>query len=514
MTGPDTGPVGLRGTAAREALRGARTLVVGLGLTGSAAARTLHALGADVVAVDSRPEVAERARRELPGVHVVDGADEQALAEAAVATSPRLAVVSPGLPPSSPLVALPRAAGVRILTEFDLAWMIRLDDAPWLFVTGTNGKTTTAQMTSALLRAGGLHAPPLGNMGVAVSTVALEGIADEAGVVRAPQAWPIEIAALQLHDTSLPQPQASICLNVAEDHLDWFGTMAAYRSDKAKVYQGVRGACVYPTWEPGAREMVEGAEVVEGARAVGLVLGAPALAQVGIVEDAVIDRAFHPRRRTEGLILFTTGDLAHLGLGEAGLPPHIVTNAMAAASLAREAGVEPEAVAAGLRGFSLDAHRIARVAVLDGVTWVNDSKATNAHAAAASLRGLADGTCVWLAGGDAKGAPLDDLVRDFAGKMRAVVLIGRDPRPWTEPLARHAPDVPVIVVPDGETEAVMRGAVAQAQRLARPGDTVLMAPAGASWDQFRSYGHRGDAFAHAVGQLVDDARAGGAGEQA
>ena len=518
MTSDAASLTSLTGHAAREALRGARVLVVGLGLTGTAAARTLHALGADVVAIDSRPAVVETAARDLPGVRVLPvpagGGDDRSLAEAAVATGPRLAVVSPGLPPTSPLVALPRAAGVRIVTEFDLAWMIRLDSSPWFLVTGTNGKTTTAQMTSALLRAGGLHAPPLGNMGVAVSTVALEGIADDAGVVRAPEAWPIEIAALQLHDTTLPRPRASICLNVAEDHLDWFGTMAAYRADKAKVYRGVTGACVYPTWERGAREMVEEAEVSDGARAVGLALGAPALAQVGIVEDAIIDRAFHTRRHTHGVELFSTADVAHLGLGEAGLPLHIVTNAMAAASLAREAGVEPEAIAAGLRSFRVEDHRIARVAVADGVTWVNDSKATNAHAAAASLRALEDGTCVWLAGGDAKGASLDDLVRDFAGKMRAVVLIGRDPSAWREPLARHAPDVPVIVVPDGETEAVMRGAVTAAHGFARPGDTVLLAPAGASWDQFRNYGHRGDAFARAVGELVAHATAGGEQEQA
>ncbi|GMA31722.1 hypothetical protein GCM10025875_17140 [Litorihabitans aurantiacus] len=180
-------PLALRGTAAREALRGARVAVVGLGLTGAAAARTLHALGADVVALDSRPEVAARTAAQLPGVRVLAGDGESALARALLDSGARLAVVSPGIPLASPLLALPRAAGVRLITEFDLAWMIRLDDAPWFFVTGTNGKTTTAQMTSALLRAGGLHAPPLGNMGVAVSTVALEGVADDAGVVRAPR---------------------------------------------------------------------------------------------------------------------------------------------------------------------------------------------------------------------------------------------------------------------------------------------------------------------------------------
>lgn len=485
--------------ARRGQYRGARALVVGLGLTGLAAARTLSALGASVVALDTRPAVAERGAAQLPGAHVLTlkaGEDEAALVERALAHDSRLAVVSPGIPPRSPLIALPRAAGLEIMTEFDLAWSIRHDDAPWLFVTGTNGKTTTTQMTSAMLRAAGLHAPALGNLGVAMSTVALDGVADAAGVLRPPQAWPVEIAALQLFDTSRPRPTASVCLNVAEDHLDHFGSMAAYRAAKGLVYHGVRTAAVYPVWEPGARELVEQAEVCEGARAVGLTRGAPAVGQLGLVEDAVVDRAFHARRWSEGVELFVRDDVAHLG--GTTLPGHVVTNAMAAAALARAVGVAPEAVGEGLRGFRLDSHRSAVVATRGGVTWIDDSKATNAHAAAASLGALPPGTCVWLAGGDAKGADLEDLVAAHADRLHAVVLMGRDQRPWAEPLRRHAPQVPVISVPDGETERVMRAAVDAARAAARPGDTVLLAPAGASWDQFRDYAQRGDLFARAV----------------
>ena len=488
----------------RARFAGARVLVVGLGLTGADSARVLAELGADVVALDSRPAVAERAAAELPRVRVLvpgPGEDDDALVARGLATDPRLVLVSPGIPLHSSLIAAPRAAGLQLVTEFDLAWLVRSDDAPWLFVTGTNGKTTTTQMTSALLRAGGLHAPPLGNLGVTLPSVALDGIADDAGVVRAPQAWPIEIAALQLYDTSFPQPQAAVCLNVAEDHLDHFGDMATYRRAKGRVYHGVRAAAVYPVWEQGARELVEDADVVEGARAVGLSLQAPALGQLGVVEDAVIDRAFHARRHTEGVELFVRGDLEHLAGGGA-LAPHLITNAMAAAALARAGGVEPDAVAAGLRAFRLDAHRSAVVPTTDGLTWVNDSKATNAHAAAAALRGLDERSCVWIAGGDAKGADLDELVRDLHGRMRGVVLIGRDRSAWLGPLRRHAPDLPVIEVPDGDTGQVMTAAVTAARDLARPGDTVLLAPAGASWDQFRNYGHRGDAFASAVAQLT------------
>lgn len=489
----------------RSAWRDTHVLVVGLGLSGLAAARTLVALGARVTGIDTREHIVQAAADELGGGARVLAAraDEQALVTEALSGDPRVAIVSPGIPPRSPLVAGPRAAGLAMLTEFDLAWSIRADDAPWFFVTGTNGKTTTTQMTSALLEAAGLHAPPMGNMGVAMSTVALEGIADAAGVTRAPQAWPVEIAALQLHDTSFPEPQAGICLNVAEDHLDHFGTMAAYRAAKAKVYQHARGACVYPEWEDGARTMVQEADVVEGAIAVGLSLAAPRLGQIGVVEDLVVDRAYYDRRQREALELFGVADLRHLAIGET-VPPHVLTNAMAAAGLVRSIGLEPEAIVEGLRSFRLDAHRIATVAAQDGVTWVDDSKATNAHAAAASMRQLPPGTCVWVAGGDAKGADLEDLVREQADRLRAVVLIGKDPSPWREPLGRHARAIPVIQVPDGDTTEVMRAAVAAAHEAARPGDTVLLAPAGASWDQFRSYAHRGEAFAQAVRARLAD----------
>ncbi|PFG19385.1 UDP-N-acetylmuramoyl-L-alanine--D-glutamate ligase [Serinibacter salmoneus] len=491
----------------REQWRDAHVLVVGLGLSGLAAARSLVALGARVTGIDTRPHVAEAAAAELGAAARVLAArqDEQSLIAEALARGPRVAIVSPGIPPRSPLVAAPRAAGLAILTEFDLAWLIRADNAPWFFVTGTNGKTTTAQMTSALLQAAGLHAPPLGNMGVAMTTVALEGIADEAGTVRPPQAWPVEIAALQLHDTTYPEPQAGICLNVAEDHLDHFGTMAAYRAAKAKVYQHARGACVYPEWEDGARAMVEEADVTEGAIAVGLSLAAPRIGQIGVVEGLVVDRAYYARRQREALELFGVEDLRHLAIGDT-VPPHVLTNAMAAAALVRSVDLEPEAITAGLRGFRLDAHRIATVASHQGVSWVDDSKATNAHAAEASMRQLAAGTCVWVAGGDAKGADLEDLVRRQADRLRAVVLIGKDPSPWSGPLSRHASAIPVIEVPDGDTTEVMRAAVAAAHAHARPGDTVLLAPAGASWDQFRSYAHRGEAFAQAVLARLSDAQ--------
>ncbi|HCX86308.1 MAG TPA: hypothetical protein DHV14_14470, partial [Micrococcales bacterium] len=179
--------------ARRGAFRGARALVVGLGLTGEAAARTLAALGADVVAIDTRPDVAARAAASLPGVLVLEPAptaggahgDRQdeaadrsraatALVERALALDPRLAVVSPGIPPASPLIALPRAAGLDVMSEFDLAWLVRADDAPWLFVTGTNGKTTTVQMLHSIFTAAGLRSRAVGNVGTPIMEAVLD----------------------------------------------------------------------------------------------------------------------------------------------------------------------------------------------------------------------------------------------------------------------------------------------------------------------------------------------------
>jgi len=175
--------------------------------------------------------------------------------------------------------------------------------------------------------------------------------------------------------------------------------------------------------------------------------------------------------------------------------PHYVANALAAAALARAYGVEPVAVRDGLRAFRPDPHRIAEVATVGGVRYVDDSKATNPHAAAASLAAFEH--VVWVAGGLLKGADIDDLVASVTTRLRGVVLLGQDRSRIAEALARHAPDVPVVDVSSTETD-VMDTVVQEAASLARPGDVVLLAPAAASMDMFASYSARGDAFAEAV----------------
>jgi UDP-N-acetylmuramoylalanine--D-glutamate ligase len=213
---------------------------------------------------------------------------------------------------------------------------------------------------------------------------------------------------------------------------------------------------------------------------------------LGVVDEILVDRAFVPDRATSAAELATLHDVRPQA-------PHNVANALAAAALARAYGVPPRAVRDGLRGFAPGAHRIAHIADVAGVAYIDDSKATNPHAAASSLR--AYDSVVWIAGGLVKGASFDELVPDVRSRLRGVVLLGADRDVIAEALARHAPEVPVVEVASTDTD-VMDEVVRAAAGLARPGDTVLLAPAAASMDLFRDYAHRGNAFADAVRGLA------------
>jgi UDP-N-acetylmuramoylalanine--D-glutamate ligase len=441
-----------------------------------------------VSALDDRSDQAKEERATLLGVL---GADVR-LGEGATAELPDrtdLLVVSPGWRPDHPLLQKASARGVPVWGEVELAWRLRDPDhpAPWLAVTGTNGKTTTVQMLHRILTAAGLRSAAVGNVGRPV----VEAVMDpEPHDVLA-----VELSSFQLHYTRSLACESAAVLNVAEDHLDWYdGTsgMRQYAADKGRIYQNVERACVYNVADPVTERLVRDADVVEGARAIGFTLGMPGVGMVGVVDDILADRAFVEERRTSAAELCTVSDLASPA-------PHFVANALAAAALARSHGVPQAAVRSGLVGFRPDNHRIATVAEADGVTWIDDSKATNPHAAQSSLAGY--DPVVWIAGGLAKGARFDDLVRTVAPRLRGVVLLGRDRQVIAEALSRHAPDVPVIDATGGETGAEhdpMTNVVAAAAELARPGDTVLLAPGCASMDMFTDYAARGDAFAAAV----------------
>jgi len=485
---------------ASAGLDGRRVLVAGLGISGRAAAAVLRANGALVSTLDEAAAEADLHDAAAVDLDVVD-----------------LVVASPGWPPHHRVLAAAVARGLPVWSEVELAWRLRANrvvsdpdgaggpdgiptgapargPAPWLVVTGTNGKTTTVGMLSAILTAAGERAPAVGNVGTPVVTAAIDPTVDVLAV---------ELSSFQLHFTSSLAAQAAVVLNVAPDHLDWHGGFEAYLAAKAKVYAGAQVACVYDVDEAAVEELVRAADVAQGARAVGFTLGVPAAGQIGVVDGIVVDRAFHaapddPHRQSSAVELADLDDLAHLAGPGGVVAPHVLADALAAAALARAHGVPAAAVRAGLRGFRAGAHRSVVVGSLDGVAYVDDSKATNAHAAAASLAAFGPASVVWIACWLAKGARFDELVRRRRDRLRGVVLIGVDPEPLDDALGRHAPGIPVQRIDPADTGTVMTRAVTQARRLARPGDTVLLAPACASMDQFDSYAARGDAFGEAV----------------
>jgi len=478
-----------------------RVAVLGLSMTGFSVADTLTELGADVLVLAESAE--EEYARLLPviGARLELGPLDQ-VPEALMEFAPEVVIASPGFAPSHPVIRWAQESGIALWGDVELAWRVR-DKVPrpdgtpadWVLITGTNGKTTTTQLTASLLVEGGLRAAPCGNIGVPV----LDAVRDPAGF----DALVVELSSHQLWYLGLSQaegelyPHASVCLNLADDHLVWHGTAQAYRDAKALVYRNTRVACVYNKADEATRIMVEEAEVVDGARAIGFDLGIPGPSDIGVVEGLIVDRAFLDDRARSALEITTVADLQEAGLAA----PHIVQNILAASALARSLGVEPEAIPSALQSFRLDEHRIQIIARHRGVTWVDDSKATNPHAAASSLRAYPG--AVWVVGGDLKGVDIADLVATVGATARAAVVIGVERAAVVAAFERHAPQVPVFEVDAGETGQVMSRVVEIAAGIVEDEGTVLLAPAAASFDQFSSYADRGHRFAEAVQDWID-----------
>lgn len=466
---------------------GLRVAVLGLGVTGFSVADTLAELGCIVRVIAGAPDSERERILDVLGVsHFVSGDDDEQLADLRDFT-PDLVVVSPGYRPDHPLTAWAQEADVPVWGDLQLGWRLRDKTgrvADWICVTGTNGKTTTTQLTAHMLVAGGVKAAPVGNIGHPI----LDALRDPEGF----DALVVELSSFQLHRLGEISPHSSVCLNIADDHLDWHGGRDEYLAAKARVYEGTQVTCVYNRAEPLTERMVENADVIEGARAVSFGLDAPPPSGLGMIEDILVDRGFHEERRTTALELSTRTALERSGLNA----PHLIEDVLAAAALARSYGVTPEAISRALQTFRMDRHRVEHVATIDGVLWVNDSKATNAHAAQASLRSFE--RVIWVVGGLLKGASLDDLVRENRERVKSVIVIGTDRSEVLASLARHAAEVPVVEIHPRETEEVMVQVVRAATRLAAAGDTVLLSPAAASMDQFVSYEDRGSRFNAAV----------------
>jgi UDP-N-acetylmuramoylalanine--D-glutamate ligase len=419
-----------------------RALVVGLAVSGRAAAGRLSADGHEVIAYDVRPEAADGVAvdRVVTGEwnpDLLNGVD--------------LVVPSPGVPESAPPIADALAAGVTIWSELELGWR-RLEAVPTGAVTGTNGKTTVTEIAAAMLEASGVRAPAVGNIGDPISSL------DPAGI----DAAVIEASSFQLRFIDRFAPHAAVIVNFAPDHLDWHPDVAAYGAAKARVFEnmGPDTPVVYDADDAGAAGLVSvrrsGLVAVSGLRRLG-------------------------ESGPEGPTMWLAGAPVPLA-ALARRDPIMLVDLAAAAELAAALGATERGITDAAVAYEPGRHRREIVLSADGVTWIDDSKATNPHAALAAIASYP--SVVLIAGGLAKGLDIRPLAS--ADSVRAIVAIGES--------------APVLVSERAGTLTAdsMEEAVERAAAIATEGDVVLLSPGCASFDMFESYGHRGDVFAHAV----------------
>ena len=447
-----------------------RFLVLGAGVTGTSVARSLQARGGSVsIADDNAPNAIKPEAVELSNFDAV--------------------VISPGWRQDHPLVVKVLASGLQILNEIDLAWQIRSEVAPgqkWLALTGTNGKTTTVEMTAKILQTAGYKAVACGNVG--------DTVIDAVDRTDPYDYLILELSSFQLHWAKRAEFVSAAILNIADDHLDWHGNFDSYADAKFSILDRSEIAILN----------ADDGEVVKRAnrftdRKVFFSLDTPSPGEIGVVENLLVDRAFVSDPQQASMIC----ELADIKP----TVPHNVSNALAAAALARTVDVSHELIQKALQEFRPGRHRIEVVFESDSIAWVDDSKATNPHAAAASL--MSHLSVVWIAGGLAKGADMNAMVQRCKGRIKAAVLIGSDRHLIADALMQYAPEIPRVLVDvptdysrGGQSNTLMEEVVKAALVHASAGDTVLMAPACASMDQFISYADRGDRFAAAVKKLV------------
>ena len=452
-------------------LKHKKILVLGAGVTGLASARALIARDAQVTIVDDTVTTDNEFSILKPSADNVSDFD--------------FVLISPGWQESHPLIQKAQATRVTLLNEIDLAWAIKEERSPgqkWLALTGTNGKTTTVEMTAAALRAGGVHAVACGNVGKTVIEC-VEG-------TEAYDVLVLELSSFQLHWLERAEFVASAILNIADDHTDWHGSFESYAQAKISILDRSMTAIL----NGDDKEVVARTTHWNG-RKVFYSLDTPGPGEIGVVEELLVDRAFVSDPQEASMIAEVVDVKPTV--------PHNVSNALAAAGLARTVGVSHEAIGTALSEFTLGRHRIEVVAEDNGITWIDDSKATNPHAATASI--LSALSVIWIAGGLAKGADVRALVARAHPRIKVAILIGTDRALFARALAEHAPHVKVIEIDPpsdyqrgGVSNSFMEAIVAAAKSCAGAGDTVLLAPSCASMDQFVSYADRGDRFTDAV----------------
>ena len=455
-------------------LKNKRILVGGAGVTGIAVGKSLSALGAQVTFVDQAPIKVEGSAVLTPDQITFSEFD--------------YLMISPGWRPDHPLLLAALSAKLPILNEIDLAWSRKPARQRWIALTGTNGKTSTVELTAAMARAAGLKAIACGNVGL----TAIEA-------VESPESFDLlvlELSSFQLHWMQDAQFSAVAILNIAQDHLDWHGGFSAYAQAKLSLLNRSEIAIL----NGDDAEIVTRSQVWRGQKRFFL-LDTPRPGEIGIVEELLVDRAFTADPQEAAVI----AELSEV----TPTVPHNVANALAAAGLARAIGISHEAIREAIVGFTPGKHRIETILESDGITWINDSKATNPHAALASLMSAL--SVIWIAGGIAKGAAMDEIAERAKGRIKAAILFGADSHLIAASLREKAPAVaiemistPTQYVKGGADNSLMEQIVQKARELAVAGDTVLLAPACASMDQFLSYGDRGERFVAAVGKVLRD----------
>lgn len=461
---------------------GEQAVVVGAGVAGSSAARVLRAEGASVRVTEARPEseLSTAAALRDAGVEMLTGGHDPSHLDGAT-----FVVTGPGVPARAPVLGWARARGLPVWSEMELG--ARLAEVPYIGVTGTNGKTTTTAMIEACLRADGIDAVACGNIGHPFPEAALEGR----------EALVVECSSFQLRMQESFHPRVSVLLNLAPDHLDEHGSFEAYADAKARIFARQSRGDTHVG--PRDDEIAAARSSSAPCDVVWFRAGPPGHGEVGYDADGLVSRLSGDSVRLGDPLRAgdpaRSDDAAHAGQVAPSSGVRADAAAAAAASLAY--GVSARAVAAALAGFTPAPHRGQVTAVVDGVRFIDDSKATNVHAALAALDSVDD--AVLIAGGLAKGVDLSPLATR-ADRLRAVVAIGT-----AAPAVASAFEGIRPVEHAGSIERAVRAAF----ELARPGGTVVLAPACASWDQFRDYAERGDRFTAAAQGLREEVASGG-----
>jgi UDP-N-acetylmuramoylalanine--D-glutamate ligase len=443
-----------------SSLSGKSVVVFGAGVTGAPTVEFLQSKDAKTILVDEK----------ITGPGIFNDFSKVDLAQV------DFAVVSPGWKVDNPLILQLKKAGISIISEIDLAWRVKQEIKPrqkWLALTGTNGKTTAVQMAEAMLVADGQNALACGNIGL----TAIEAVINSDAEILI-----LELSSFQLEWSVEAQFVSVAILNIAEDHIDWHGSFDNYANAKFKITNNAESVILNALDSAIVKRAKNLAHPI-----IWFTLETPKPHQIGLVENLIVDRAFVS---DEAEALFELSDIKPA-------VPHNVLNAMAAAGLARSVGSKAESIAQALRNFKLDHHRLEVVAERDGVFWIDDSKATNPHAAMAALNSQLKS--IWIAGGLAKGATMDELVKNCSSRIRSAILIGSDAPLIAKALEENAPEIPIHHVNEySDPLDLMKKVVALAGELAQSGDAVLLAPACASMDQFKNYAERGQLFAKAV----------------